>query len=130
MIKFLLLFMMVLFGLSCGKESGDGGYSNPPAPQPQPQPSPNPNPQPNPTDPTQEFNTTVKPLLQKNCGGGNCHTSGGSRDAAIQSANNFIKGTSGQRIQSGNMPPSGTAQANNFSAADKSTLLGFIAKYK
>lgn len=126
MIKSLLVFIMVLIG--CGKETGAGGYQNPPAPQPQPTPIPNPDP--NPTDPAQEFNATVKPLLQKNCGGGNCHSSGGSRDAAIQSANNFIKGTSGQRIQSGSMPPSGTSQASNFSAVDKRTLLAFIAKYK
>jgi len=124
--KLLFLILSVMFFASCGSQEKE------PAPSPvQPVPSPAPNPNPNPTpDPTQEFNATIKPILQKNCGGASCHTSGGARDAATASLANFTKGTSGSRIQSGNMPPSGSSQAGSFSAADKSTLLGFIAKYK
>lgn len=81
-------------------------------------------------DPAAEFTSTIKPILAKNCGGGNCHTSGSPRDAVIQTAAAFINGGASARMTSSSMPPVGSAQAGNFSAGEKTTLLAFIAKYK
>jgi hypothetical protein len=114
--KFLMAILLV-FVFSCGRNDS---YSDP---QPSPQPSPSPNPNPN----VDEFQTVIKPILTKACAGGSCHTSGGARDKAIQTQQAFVGGTSGQRIQSGSMPPQGS---RILSSSDKSTLLAFIAKNK
>lgn len=115
---FLTLCFIVML-ISCGKSSEDSSY--PPAPQPQPQPGNN---------STAEFNSSIKPILTKNCAGAGCHTSGKARDAIIQTATNFIASKAAAEIQGGEMPPSASPQAAAFSASDKSTVLAFIAKYK
>ncbi len=111
-----LCFIAML--ISCGKSSEDSSY---PAPQPSPQPGNN---------SSAEFNSSIKPILTKNCAGAGCHTSGKARDAIIQSATGFIASKASAEIQGGEMPPPASPQATAFSASDKSTLLAFIAKYK
>jgi len=113
-----LTFCFIAMLISCGKSSDDSSY---PAPTPQPQPGNN---------SAAEFNSSIKPLLTKNCAGAGCHTSGAARDAIIQTSTNFIASKAAAEIQGGLMPPAASPKAAAFSATDKSTILAFIAKYK
>ena len=116
----LLTLCFIVMLISCGKSSEDSSYPEP-TPQPQPQPGNN---------SAAEFNSSIKPLLTKNCAGAGCHTSGKARDAIIQSVTGLTSSKASAELQGGQMPQPASPQAAAFSSADKSTILAFIAKYK
>ena len=77
-----------------------------------------------------DFQANVKPVLDRSCGGSSCHTSGTARDGLIKSGSALISSRAEGLVAANAMPKPGSAQAEQFSAGDKQTVLGFIVKYK
>lgn len=126
------MFKYVLYGVMCLAGCAEPEVNYTPAPTPSPNPAPipapapappvsTPGPSPAPTtngDIEQEFQTTVRPVLNQFCTP--CHAEAFTRSGAA-----FLASRSQDEVANGEMPLAGSSYAKSITAQDKQILLYF-----
>jgi hypothetical protein len=122
------MFKYVLYGVMCLAGCAEPEVNYTPAPTPSPNPAPIPIPAPTPVTPRptpapggggdveQEFQATVRPVLNQFCTP--CHAEAFTRSGAA-----FLASRSQEEVANGEMPLAGSSYAKSITAQDKQILL-------
>jgi hypothetical protein len=121
------MFKYVLYGVMCLAGCAEPEVNYTPAPTPSPNPTPIPT-QPAPPGPSpastpggdieQEFQATVRPVLNQFCAP--CHAEAFTRNSTA-----FLASRSQDEVTNGEMPLAGSSYAKSITAQDKQILLYF-----